>query len=42
MTAKSRIPGKNIKAAKWYGKGYAGTIGMLMVILLKDMIWQDL
>ena len=27
MTAKSRIPGKNIKAAKWYGKGYAGTIG---------------
>lgn len=27
MTAKSRIPGKNIKAAKWYGKEYAGTIG---------------
>lgn len=27
MTAKSRIPGKNIKAAKLYGKEYAGTIG---------------
>ena len=27
ITAKSRIPGKNIKAAKWYGKEYAGTIG---------------
>ena len=27
MTAKSRIPGKNIKTAKWYGKEYAGTIG---------------
>lgn len=27
MTAKSRIPGRNIKTAKWYGKEYAGTIG---------------
>lgn len=27
MTAKSLIPGKNIKAAKYYGKEYAHTIG---------------
>ena len=27
MTAKSLIPGKTIKAAKWYGKKYANTIG---------------
>lgn len=27
MTAKSLIPGKNIKAAKYYGKEYANTIG---------------
>lgn len=27
MTAKSLIPGKTIKAAKYYGKEYAGTIG---------------
>ena len=27
MTAKSRIPGKNIKAAKYYGPEYAYTIG---------------
>lgn len=27
LKAKSRIPGKTIRAAKWYGKEYAGTIG---------------
>ena len=27
MTAKSLLPGKNIKSAKWYGKEYAHTIG---------------
>ena len=27
LKAKSLIPGKTIKAAKWYGKTYAGTIG---------------
>ena len=27
MKAKSNIPGKTIKAAKWYGKSYANTIG---------------
>lgn len=27
MTAKSLLPGKNIKTAKWYGKEYAHTIG---------------
>jgi len=27
MKAKSKIPGKTIRAAKWYGKEYAGTIG---------------
>ena len=27
LKAKSLIPGKTIKAAKWYGKEYAGTIG---------------
>ena len=27
MKAKSLIPGKTIRAAKWYGKKYAGTIG---------------
>ena len=27
MKAKSLIPGKTIKMAKWYGKKYAGTIG---------------
>lgn len=27
MTAKSLLPGKNIKSARWYGKEYAHTIG---------------
>lgn len=45
MTAKSLIPGKNIKVAKYYGKEYANTIGTAYGYIVNrydftgDLIW---
>ncbi len=37
MTAKSIIPGKTIKAAKYYGKEFADTIGTAYGFIVKEM-----
>ena len=48
MTAKSLIPGKNIKSAKWYGKEYVDTIGTAYGYLVNrygytdELIWTIL